>query len=143
MLISEELRIGTDSSSNKNEEQAFYSNHSRGCGRDRYGRGRGEIIMMLMHAVQIMMQGLHEDVEEDLHLLMTQETVFIVGKVGIMLVTVIKNKQISEVESYNMVTMHLAVMMIVQKSCLLCNLLLCRMICMMMYGMWTQVHQIT
>ena len=73
----------------------------------------GEIIMMPMHVMQIMMQGLHEDVEEDLHLLMTQETVFIVGKVVIMLGTVIKNKQISKVESYNMVTMHLAVMMII------------------------------
>lgn len=107
----------------------------------------GEIIMMPMHVMQIMMQGLHEDVEEDLHLLMIQEIVFIVAKVVIMLGTVIKNKQISKVESYNMVTMHLAVMMIVQKSCLLCNrrctLLLRRMICMMMYGMWTQVHQIT
>ena len=41
MLISEELRIGADSSSSKNEEQAFYSNRSRGRGRGRYGRGRG------------------------------------------------------------------------------------------------------
>ena len=56
----------------------------------------GEIIMMLMHAVQIMMQGLHEDVEEDLHLLMTQETVFIMAKVVIMLRTVIKNKEIQK-----------------------------------------------
>ena len=45
----------------------------------------GEIIMMSMHVMQIMMQGLHEDVEEDLHLLMTQEIVFIVAKVVIML----------------------------------------------------------
>ena len=69
----------------------------------------GEIIMMPMHVMQIMMQGLHEDVEEDLHLLMTREIVFTVEKVVIMPRTVIKNKQISEVESYNMVTMHLAV----------------------------------
>ena len=71
----------------------------------------GEIIMMPMHVVQIMMQGLHEDVEGDLHLLMTQEIVFMVAKVVIMLRTVIKNKHISKVESYNMVTMHLAIMM--------------------------------
>ena len=94
--------------------------------------GGGEIIMMPMHVMQIMMQGLLEDVEENLHLLMTREIVFTVEKVVIMPRTVIKNKQISEVESYNMVTMHLAVMMIIQKSCLLCNrrctLLLCRMI---------------
>ena len=31
----------------------------------------GEIIMKPMHIMQIMMQGLHEDMEEDLHLLMT------------------------------------------------------------------------
>ena len=89
------------------------------------------------------MQGLHEDVEENLHLLMTQEIVFIVAKVVIMLRIVIKNKQISEVESYNMVTMHLAIMMIVQKSCLLCNRRCTLLLCRMMYGMWTQVHQIT
>ena len=54
MLISE-LHIGADSSSNKNEEQAFYSNHSRGRGHGRYGKGRGDIIMMPMHVIQITM----------------------------------------------------------------------------------------
>ena len=44
----------------------------------------GETIMMPMHVMQIMMQGLHEDVEENLHLLMTQEIVFIMAKVVIM-----------------------------------------------------------
>ena len=52
----------------------------------------GKIIMMPMHVMQIMMQGLREDVDEDLHLLMTQEIVFIVAKVVIMLRTIIKNK---------------------------------------------------
>ena len=147
MLISEELHIGADSSSNKNEEHAFYSNRSRGRGRGRYGRGRGRnnndayACNANNDARPTRERGRGFASSND------SGDCFYCGKSGHYAKDYYKNKHISEVESYNMVTMHLAIMMIIQKSYLLCNirctLLLWRMICMMMYGMWTQVHQIT
>ena len=67
---------------------------SRGRGRGRYGRGRGRNNNDAYACNANNDARLHEDVEEDLHLLMTQEIVFTVAKVVIMLGTVIKNKQI-------------------------------------------------